>query len=80
MWAEVIFHSVYLYLHNSTYPDNNCQAYGKIQKYIDSKHKHVLIGKAHSFFVKHIFVLQNSFVFSIYGACFSNKILEGEGH
>jgi hypothetical protein len=46
MWGEVIFHSTYYYLHNSTYrSNNNCQAYDKtlsvlIQstKCFDSKH------------------------------------------
>ena len=57
MWAEVIFHSTYYYLHDSMYIcDDNCQAYGKTQKCFDSKHKCVLNW-------------QNTFVFSICGAC-----------
>ncbi len=48
MWAVVIFHSIYYYLHNSTYEcENNCWAYGKTQKWFDSKHFCVLIGITH---------------------------------
>ena len=71
MWAEVIFHSTYYYLHDSTYIcDNNCQAYGKTQKCFDSKHKCVLIGKTHLCFAKHICV------FNLW-ACLLNTLSEG---
>jgi hypothetical protein len=62
MWVEVIFHSTYYYLHNSTYRcNNNCQVCGKTQKCFESKHFCVWLAK-------HICVLQNTFVFSICGA------------
>jgi hypothetical protein len=77
MWAEVIFHSTYYYLHDSMYRcDNNCQGYGKTQKCFDSKHICVLMER-------HICVFQNTFVFCkthlcfLCGACLFITLLEG---
>ena len=69
MWAEVIFHSTYYYLHSSTYGcGNNCQAYGKTQMCFA---EHICV------FQNTFSFLQNTFVFSIYGACLSNTLSEG---
>jgi hypothetical protein len=75
MWVEVIFCivSTYYYLHDSTYRcDNNCQAYGKTQKYFDSKHKCVLIGTTQLCIAKHICVFN---LWGLFVKCTSRRTL-----